>query len=143
MPPASVTQAVRIPRKAQRFRAQPLGCGIDLVELDQFRKIVKRSGEAFLRRVFTARERAYAKRHHAAALRHLAARFAAKEAVVKAMAQVDPERPLALHQIEIVNDKLGRPSVRLPNGYPAIHVSLTHTEHVAAACAVVMRIMRM
>ena len=118
-----------------------MGCGIDIVDLDRFRRTVKRSGKRFLDRIFTPAEQAYAKRH-ANAMPRLAARFAAKEAVIKAMAQVDPSRRFDLTQIEIRNDSLGRPSIKLlgvPNAHPSVHISITHADHVAAACAVVMR----
>ena len=128
-------------RKPASSRKHPVGCGIDVVDVEQFRQTVKRRGGAFLRRVFTAQERGYAKRHRFAVL-HLAARFAAKEAVIKAMAQIDPTHVFAFQQIEIMNDRLGRPSVVLHGAstrYPTVHVSLTHAKSVAAACAMVMR----
>ncbi len=117
--------------------AHAVGCGIDIVEIERFRRVLKRSGEAFLRRVFTPGERAYAQRHRQAVL-HLAARFAAKEAVIKAMAQVDPAHPLVVGDIEIQNDALGRPSARLRNRtrQPMICISLSHVESVAVATAI-------
>ena len=120
-------------------RCWPVACGVDVVELEQFERAVKRWGAVFLGRIFTQLERRYAEQHRHPLL-HLAARFAAKEAVVKAMAQVDPAHPLTLQQIEIRNDSLGRPYVVLRDGptkYPAVHVSLSHAEHVAMAMAVV------
>ena len=122
------------------LRSWPMGCGVDVVELGRFRSSIRRWGAAFLNRVFTPAERAYARSHRRSGVVHLAARFAAKEAVVKAMAQVDPAHPLTLQQIEIRNDSLGRPYVVLHDGptkYPAVHVSLSHAEHVAMAMAVV------
>lgn len=116
------------------------GCGIDVVELDRFRSAVTRGGRAFLARVFTARERRYANSHRNR-LARLAVRFAAKEAVVKAMAQVDP-RPVMLSQIEIINDVQGRPSVvfRARRGpHPIVQISLSHADHVAVACAIAIR----
>lgn len=132
-------------RSGNRIKRQqpgwPLGCGIDVVEIDRFARVVKRSGEAFLRRVFTDGERRYA-RQFRDELVHLAARFAAKEAVVKAMAQVDPRHPLMIHDVEVCNDAHGRPSIRLrgdrPNsGTPMIAVSLSHAKRVAVASAIV------
>ena len=64
------------------------------------------------------------------------------EAVIKALAQIDPRRRFDLTQIEIRNDALGRPSVivaGVPKHYPTVHISITHAERMAAACAVVMR----
>ena len=126
------------PRRTARLRVSTLGCGVDIVELDRFQEATRRGGRRFLERVFTAGERRQARGHRAGAAR-LAARFAAKEAVVKAVAQLHPERPLTLGQIEICNDELGRPHVILHGwrgNQPAIEVSLSHAEHVAVACAI-------
>ena len=105
------------------------------------RRAIKRGGTAFLRRVFTEREVAYAKARKRTTFQHLAGRFAAKEAVIKALAQVDPDRLLAMNQIEICNDQLGRPSVRLHDTHPKrvnIHVSLSHVDSVSVASAIVI-----
>ncbi len=127
----------RTPARKPQPVAHAVGCGIDIVEIERFRRVLKRSGEAFLRRVFTPGERQYAQRHRQAVL-HLAARFAAKEAVIKAMAQVDPAHPLVVGDIEIQNDALGRPSARLRNRtrQPMICISLSHVESVAVATAI-------
>lgn len=123
---------------ASRLMAHPFGCGVDVVELDRFRRAMKRWGSAFVRRVFTPQEQAYARRH-TDPLSHFAARFAAKEAVVKAMSQVDPRHPLTMGQIEIRNDRLGRPSVTLRGrrrSRHAIFISLSHAKRVVVACAI-------
>ncbi len=123
------------------LKAASMGCGVDIVECDRFRQAVKRGGEAFLRRVFTDAERRYVHGRHNGIVR-LAARFAAKEAVFKAMSQIAPTRSLALNQIEIRNDALGRPSAHLrnwPTPQPTIHVSLSHVNRVAIACAIAQR----
>ena len=130
------------PRSRARRAAGPvLACGVDVVEVDRFQQAVKRWGDAFLKRIFSPTERAYAQRHRDGLVR-LAARFAAKEAVVKAMSQVMPDRPLMLHEVAVRNDALGRPSVvlqcRPPKGV-SIHVSLSHARRVAVACAIVSK----
>jgi len=135
-------RSMRKPRKssAPALQCAPIGCGIDVVEIDRFQRTIKRWGPAFLKRVFTPAEQAYARRHKDAIVR-LAARFAAKEAVVKAMSQVEPDRPLMMSQVEIRNDRLGRPSVVL-NGWVgkrfSVHVSLSHETRVAVASAIVV-----
>jgi len=92
-----------------------------------------------MRRVFTAREEAYAKARKRTSLQHLAARFAAKEAVMKALSQMDPTRVPAMHQIEIRNDPLGRPSIIMHGARRAkvkVHISLSHVDTVAVASAI-------
>jgi len=118
------------------------GCGIDVVELPRFERALKRGGAAFMRRVFTAQETAYATARPRTRLLHLAGRFAAKEAVIKAVSQVDPGRLLAMHQVEIRNDRLGRPRIILHGRGRArlkVHVSLSHVDTVAVASAIVIR----
>ena len=132
----------RLRQYVSRFALHEFGCGVDVVELSRFRSALKRGGEAFMRRIFTKQEEAYAKRRRRTTLLHLAGRFAAKEAVIKAISQVNPRRVLAMHQIEIRNDHLGRPSIVLhdkPKNGLQIHVSLSHVDTVAVASAIVIR----
>ena len=126
----------------QLKRRPTLGCGIDVVELTRFKRALTAGGRAFMRRVFTSREEAYANARRRTTVLHLAGRFAAKEAVIKAMAQLTPERALAMNQIEIYNDRWGRPHVRLHDRRVrrvAIHVSLSHVKSVAVASAIAIR----
>ena len=61
-----------------------LGTGIDIIEIDRIQKAIERWGDHFLTHVFTAEEIKYAKKNKFPA-QHFAARFAAKEAVLKAV----------------------------------------------------------
>ena len=129
----------RLPRKRFSHRGVPIGCGIDVVELARFRRAMTRGGAAFMRRVFTPHETAYAQARRKTTALHLAARFAAKEAVIKAISQVEPERMLAMNQIEVRNDRLGRPRIVLHGGRLSriqVHISLSHVETVAVASAI-------
>ena len=119
-----------------------MGCGVDVVELSRFRQALMRGGRAFMRRIFTPHEEAYACARRRTRLLHLAGRFAAKEAVIKAMAQVDPTRVLAMKDIEIRNDRLGRPHVILhtpTRRRVTVHISLSHVDSVAVASAIAVR----
>jgi len=125
-----------------RLAPEAIGCGVDVVELSVFRRAMRRGGRAFLRRIFTAHEEAYARRRKRTMLLHLAGRFAAKEAVIKAMSQIDPKRLLAMKQVEIRNDRLGRPHIILHDRRSSrvnVHVSLSHVNTVAVASAIVTR----
>lgn len=118
-----------------------MGCGIDLVELGRFRTAMRRGGQRFLNRIFTATEQRYAATRATQAQR-LAARFAVKEATIKALAQVDPTNVLAMKQIEVRNDAAGRPSVNVQGwrgAMPELHISLSHTEQLAVACVIAVR----
>jgi holo-[acyl-carrier protein] synthase len=118
--------------------------GIDLVETGRIARIIERQGEAFLRRVFTAAERAYCNSHANAAASY-AARWAAKEAVAKALGTgIGAEASFV--EIEVVRRENGQPHVQLHGntaaaarriGVSEVRISLTHTEHYAAAFAVI------
>lgn len=113
------------------------GVGIDLIEIDRIEAALgRRPGLA--ERIFSQRELAYATRR-ARPGRHLAARFAAKEAVVKALG----EEGIPLSQVEICTDGEGAPQVELSGRASAsalsrgleISISLTHSRDMAGAVA--------
>ena len=85
--------------------------GTDIVAVDRIRALIRERGTAFLERWFTAHEIGYCF-GKAVPSRHFAARFAAKEAVLKAL-PVTWEGPLPWRSIEIANDPRGVPSVSL------------------------------
>jgi len=113
--------------------------GIDLLEIDRLERALARRPRLEAR-LFTDRERAFAARRHRPAT-HLAARFCAKEAVVKALA-LEVWNP---HDVEVVNAASGAPAVRLSGSAAAraaelgvsVAVSLTHTRGMAGAVAMV------
>jgi holo-[acyl-carrier protein] synthase len=104
--------------------------GIDIVEIRRI-KVLGTKTPRFLDRVFTKDEIAYC-RDKSNPWQHFAVRFAAKEAVWKALGR---ER-VALRDISISRDRRGKPSVLL-KGRPlkGCRVSLTHCEEYAAAVA--------
>jgi len=118
------------------------GIGVDVIEVDRIRRATMRWGDGFLTRVFTAGERRHAGASRTSAER-LAGRFAAKEAVMKALGL--GWRRMAWREIEIEGDPLGRPVVRLTGraaeaaaelGVQAWFVSISHTRDLAVAHAV-------
>ena len=120
----------------------PIGCGVDVVELSRLKQAIRRGKQAFMRRIFTPHEEAYARARQRTTLLHLAGRFAAKEAVIKAISQVDPKRVPTMKQVEIHNDRLGRPRVVLLDGRVSrlqVYVSLSHVDTVAVASAIVVK----
>jgi holo-[acyl-carrier protein] synthase len=128
------------------MRYNPLvivGVGIDLVELDRFRAAMRRHGDRLLERLFTKAERGYcAGRWNPAA--HYTARFAAKEAVLKALG-VGWSGGIRWTDVEVVRSGAGRVEVRLrrrakraaaSRKVRAVHVNITHSRRYAAAVAV-------
>ena len=88
-----------------------IGSGVDIVEVVRIKKALKKWGDGFINKVFTRKELAYShgKRF---AYQHLAARFATKEAVLKAFGG-GWLRSLPWKEVEIINDGSGKPNVRL------------------------------
>ena len=119
--------------------------GIDLVDCPRIEEMIKRHGERFVNRVFTAAEQAYAEANKNRTEK-LAGRFAAKEAILKLMG-TGWRGKIAWTDIEIVNNPAGRPEVTLRGeveklaeklGIKHISVSITHTANFAIASAVAL-----
>lgn len=111
------------------------GVGIDLVEIAEVRESIRTLGDSYLHRVFTPAEI----RASGRSARHLAARYAAKEAFMKALSC---RERLPWHSIAVVDDDLGRPSLELTGaaaeaadaaGVGAIAVSFTNGGSCAGA----------
>ena len=110
------------------------GLGIDLVEISRIRQLAVRS-PGFLKRVFTPGELAYSNKSKNKYER-LAARFAVKEAVIKALDAKD----LPLKNIETENTSSGQPRVRVKNlPEAAFMVSISHTSSYAVAAVIVLK----
>jgi len=114
------------------------GVGVDIVDIDRIRNSLKHFGDDFLERVFTDSEVKYCKKRkdpHPS----LAARFAAKEALIKALTT---DETIPLKDIEVVISDSGKPSIvpgsRLREllrsaGIKASHLSLSHEKRYAIA----------
>ena len=111
------------------------GIGVDIVEISRIEKAVKRWGDHFLDYVFTDKEIAYA-RAHKFPLQHFAVRFAAKEAIYKAIGN---NARLGWKDMEILNDRYGRPQCifKKKNLKYKVLISLSHSEHYAVANALI------
>ena len=111
------------------------GTGIDIVEVERIAKAIERWGEGFLEHVFTREEIKYSQKHRYPN-EHFAARFAAKEAVLKA---IGDNADIEWKDIEIHNDKHGRPLCifHRKKFKHAILISISHTKNYAVASAVI------
>ena len=118
-----------------------IGIGCDIIEINRVEKAVK--SESFKQRVFTPAEIAYCESRGKQQFASFAARFAAKEAVLKAFGT--GLRGGALTDIEVLNDELGSPKMTLiayhkelaeSKGVKKIHVTLSHSKDSAMAYVV-------
>jgi len=122
-----------------------IGIGIDVVEVDRIKSSVEEFSERFLNRVFTKSEQEYCHKQKMPEL-HLAARFAAKEAIAKAFG-TGIGNEVGWLDMEILRKESGEPEVKLcggargyarQRGVGQIMVSLTHAKQYAAANAVIL-----
>jgi len=122
------------------------GIGVDIVEVERIRQTLARHPERFLQRVFTPAEAAYCEGGGEHRPRRLAARFAAKEAALKALGL--GLRGVKWTDVEVVHDGAGKPSLRLAGqlarvaadlGVTELHVSLSHSKEYAIAQVVAVR----
>lgn len=117
------------------------GIGVDIIEIQRIQLSIERFGETFLRKIFTDTEIAYCKSKKNPA-QHFAARFAAKEAVSKALA-TGWSGEFEWKNVEVSNELSGKPNVVL-HGKTAqalqkskVYLSLSHSETSVVAFAVI------
>ncbi len=117
-----------------------IGCGIDLVKIERIEKIIKRWGNNFNCRIFTPLERDYCEKKKDNKYQSYAGKFAAKEALLKALGL--GLRGANWKEIEIKNDELGQPIIdtsgKLKNiastrGVNKYFVTISHTKEYATA----------
>lgn len=120
-----------------------VGIGIDLIETERMAKALGDQGDRLEERIFTPDERAYC-RDRADRVQAFAARFAAKEACLKALG-TGWAGGLSFLQVEVVRREGGAPELRLSGkaasraselGVRGMHVSLTHQRSAAAAVVI-------
>ena len=113
--------------------------GVDAIEIDRVRKVLQKHPDRFLSRVYTPEEIAFCRGR----VHELAARFAAKEAMMKALGT--GARGLAWREIEVLPNNRGKPLVYLHGaakargekiGLRGVDVSLTHSHELAIAVVV-------
>lgn len=116
-----------------------LGMGIDIIEIARLRKTASAHPERLLTRLFTEKERAYCVRFRNP-FPHFAARFAAKEAIAKALG-CGFGKALSWQDLEILNDTSGKPEVicsqkvNMHFSTPLLLLSLSHSKDYATAVA--------
>jgi holo-[acyl-carrier protein] synthase len=126
-----------------------VGTGVDVAEVARVRAALEdpQTGARFKARVFTADEQTYCEARGVGRYQSYAARFAAKEAMMKALGY-GWGRHIGWLDIEVARESDGRPTVRLYGkgaasaasaGVSRVHVALTHTREIAIAQVVVER----
>jgi holo-[acyl-carrier protein] synthase len=129
--------------KQSKHRAPTIQTGIDIVPILRFQKLIDKN--SFLTRNFTKNEINYCKNKHKSAV-HFAGKFAAKEAVSKAL-KLEWKEGLNWKEIEIINEESGAPTAVLHKQtksifdksiYTELQISISHCDEYAVAVAVVL-----
>ena len=124
-----------------------IGVGIDLVEIKRIKKAIRRWGERFEKRVFTVQEIDYCGKEEVG-FQRFAARFAAKEATLKALG-TGLVGDMRWHDVEVISNPSGQPHLQLSGsvancanqmGASQMLLSLSHTENYAIANVILLGI---
>ena len=117
-------------------------CGTDIIEIERIKKAILEHGENFLEEIYTKKEIEYCNSKNNAKYQHFAARFAAKEAIFKAISSlVENKNKLSWKNAEIINDKNGKPNIKLIGiniENSSIDISISHCkEYAVAMCTLI------
>ncbi len=121
-----------------------IGIGVDIIEIDRIKESIEKYGDSFLNKIYTKTELDYCL-NKSNKYQHFAARFAAKEAVYKALTTGTQEKA-GWQNIEILNKPNGMPIVKL-KGYlesyltngNSLKISISHSNNYVTCFAIVYR----
>ena len=119
-------------------------CGTDIIEIERIKQTMEDMEQAFKDRVFTEAEIQYCESRKKQKYQHYAARFAAKEAVFKAISiNLTDKYSITWKDIEIENDLQGKPHIHLyginDDIFESIDISISHCREYAVAYVVVLQ----
>ena len=118
-------------------------CGTDIIEIDRIEKAIEKCGKVFLNEIYTEKEIEYCEKRKKAKFQHYAARFAAKEAIFKAVNGLLVNKyDIDWKNIEILNNENGKPlihfvDIKLGN-ILSIDLSISHCKKYATANVVMI-----
>lgn len=121
-----------------------IGCGIDLVDIERIKKLIKKWNERFLKKIYTDGEISYCEKKNKNKYQSYAGFYAAKEACLKALGT--GLRNIKWKEIEVKNDPLGKPLPYLSERILKvtenrkiyhIHLSISHTKELAIAQVII------
>ena len=118
-------------------------CGTDIIEIERIKDSIENTNNKFIDRVYTKNEIEYCESKKAQKYQHYAARFAAKEAVFKALSErIEDKYSICWKDIEIINNSQGKPYVNLVSNYDKeieqIDLSMSHCKEYAVANVVIV-----
>lgn len=118
-------------------------CGTDIIEIERIKKSIEKSGENFLKLIYTPQEIEYCESKRNAKYYHYAGRFAAKEAIYKALSALLPEKfAISWKDIQVINDETGNPKLEFLkvkfDNIESIDISISHCKEYAVANVTVL-----
>ena len=118
-------------------------CGTDIIEVERIKDSIERSGENFLNIIYTPKEIEYCESKKNAKFYHYAGRFAAKEAIYKAVSSLlEHKFDLSWHNAQVVNDEDGIPRVEFlginVKNIKNIDISISHCKEYATAVVIII-----
>lgn len=117
-------------------------CGTDIIEIDRIKDSIEDKGNLFLKRIYTQAEIEYCESRKKAKYQHYAGRFAAKEAIFKAISEnLNDKFEITWTDVEIINDRFGKPKVFFLNEKFKIQcdISISHCKTYATAMAILIK----
>lgn len=116
-------------------------CGTDIIEVKRIKDAINKKGDKFLNKIYTPFEIEYCNSKNSMKYQHFAARFAAKEAIFKAISEkMKSKYEITWTDVEIKNDEEGKPKVVfLKENYNInqIDISISHVKEYAIAMCIV------
>lgn len=116
-------------------------CGTDIIEISRIKDSIERLGNTFINTLFTPAEIEYCEGKRNAKYYHYAGRFAAKEAIFKAVSPLLKDKfDISWHNAEVINDKNGNPKINFLDiefkNIKNIDISISHCKEYAVATVV-------
>ena len=112
--------------------------GSDIIEVSRIRSSIKTIGQRFLDKIYTSSEQEYCNSKSNPPI-HYAGRFAAKEAIIKALKSSGFNKPISFNSINIINTESGAPIVRAEFVFSgSCKITISHTGEYAIATAILI-----
>ncbi len=120
-----------------------INCGTDIIEIERIKEAIEDLGKSFLERIYTEKEIEYCENKKNVKYQHYAARFAAKEAVFKAISKLLKDKySVTWKDVEVINQENGRPIINILNeklnNIKNIEISISHCKKYAIANVIVI-----
>ena len=121
-----------------------ISCGTDIIEITRIKEAIEKYGEKFKKEIFTIKEVEYCESHKLQKFQHYAARFAAKEAIFKAISEsVEDKYSLDWKDFEVICDGNGKPHINIlgtieKDDIESMDISLSHCKEYAIANVVIL-----